>query len=120
MDFLVHRYNSNNFQYIRIYLARYTTHIIKYVSEWFMINAMIGTGKRYLNFNGKVSKYMSKMSYTFYIFHFIWVVLLQYLLYNVSSCNIILLYILPVLFAYGATLICCEICNRVSFFSFLR
>ena len=94
--------------------------IAKYVSEWFMINSLLGIGKRYLNFSGKVSKYMSKRSYTFYIFHFIWVVLFQYLLFNVCSSNIILLYALPVFLAYGATLLCCEICNRVSFFSFLR
>ena len=94
--------------------------IAKYVSEWFMLNSLLGIGKRYLDFNGKISKYMSKRSYTFYIFHFVWVVLFQYLLFNVYNGNIILLYILPVLFAYGTTLLCCEICNRVSFFSFLR
>lgn len=94
--------------------------IAKYVSEWFMINSLLGIGKRYLNFSGKVSKYMSKRSYTFYVFHFIWVVLFQYLLFNVCSSNIILLYALPVFLAYGATLLCCEICIRVSFFSFLR
>lgn len=92
----------------------------KYISEWFMINAMLGVGKSYLNFRGKVSKYMSKRSYAFYIFHFIWVVLFQYLLFNICSSNIILLYVLPVLLAYGATVLCCEICNRVSFLSFLR
>lgn len=94
--------------------------IAKYISEWFMINSLLGIGKRYLNFNGKVSEYMSKKSYTFYIFHFIWVVLFQYFLFHICSGNIILLYVLPVLFAYAATLLCCEICNRVSFFSFLR
>lgn len=85
----------------------------KYVSEWFMINFLTGAGKRYLNFDGKVSKYMSKRSYTFYIFHFIWVVLFQYLLFHVCGGNIILLYALPVLCAYVATMICCEICNRI-------
>ena len=94
--------------------------IAKYVSEWFMISSLLGIGKGYLNLNGKISKYMSERSYTFYTFHFIWVVLFQYLLFNVYNGNIILLYILPVLFAYGTTLLCCEICNRVSFFSFLR
>lgn len=92
----------------------------KYVSEWFMINSFLGIGKRYLDFNGKISNYMSKNSYTFYIFHFIWVVLLQSLLFHVCSGNIILLYVLPVIFAYGATLLCCELCNRITFFSFLR
>ena len=94
--------------------------IAKYVSEWFMISSLLGIGKRYLNFNGKLSKYMSKRSYSFYIFHFIWVVLFQYLLFPVYSGNIILLYVLPVLFAYAATWLCCEICSRVSFFAFLR
>ena len=88
--------------------------IAKYVSEWFMINSLLGIGKRYLNLNGKVSEYMSKRSYTFYIFHFIWVVLFQYLLFHVCNGNIILLYVLPVFFAYGAALLCCEVCNRVS------
>ena len=92
----------------------------KYASEWLMINSLLGIGKSYLDFNGKISKYMSKRSYTFYIFHFIWVVLFQYLLFHVCNGNIILLYVLPVLLAYGATLLCCEICSRVSFFSFLR
>ena len=85
--------------------------IAKYVSEWFMINSLLGIGMKYLNLNG---------SYTFYIFHFIWVVLFQYLLFYVCGDNIFLLYVLPVFLAYGATLLCCEICNRVSFFSFLR
>lgn len=93
--------------------------IAKYISEWFMINAMLGTGKRYLDFNGKISKYISKRSYTFYIFHFIWIVLFQYLLFNIYSSNIILLYAIPVFLAYGTTLLCCEVCNRVSFLSFL-
>lgn len=94
--------------------------IAKYVSEWFMINSLLGLGKKYLNFSGKISKYMSKRSYTFYIFHFIWVVLFQYLLFNSCNRNIILLYALPILLAYGATLLCCEFCNRVPFSSFLK
>ena len=89
--------------------------IAKYVSKWFMISSLLGIGKGYLNLNGKISKYMSKRSYTFYIFHFIWVVLFQYLLFQVCSGNIILLYVLPVLFAYGETLLCCEICSKVAF-----
>lgn len=90
--------------------------VAKYVSEWFMINSLLGIGKRYLNFSGKISKFMSQRSYTFYIFHFIWVVLFQYLLFHVCSKDTFLLYALPVFLAYGATFLCCEICNRVSIF----
>ncbi len=91
----------------------------KYVSEWFMVLALIGLGKRYLDFTGKVSGYLSKRSYAFYIFHFIWVVFFQYLMFGVCGDNIFLLYLVPVCLAYGATLLCCEICVRLPFLRFL-
>ncbi len=84
--------------------------IAKYVSEWFMIIALLGIGKRYLNFSGKVSKYMVQRSYSFYIFHFIWLVLFQYGLFYICGSNTIFLYAIPVVLAYGVTLLCCEIC----------
>lgn len=82
----------------------------KFISEWFMIIALLGIGKSYLNFNGKVSNYMSQRSYMFYIFHFIWIVFFQYLFFPICGDNTMLLYAAPVLSAYGATLLCCEIC----------
>lgn len=94
--------------------------IAKYVSEWFLIIALPGIGKKYLNFNGKISNYMSQRSYTFYVFHFIWVVLFQYFLSGDKIGNTGLLYVLPVLLAYAATFLCCEICNKVPFLSFLK
>lgn len=93
--------------------------IAKFVSEWFMIIALLGIGKKYLNFSGKATTYMSQRSYTFYIFHFIWVVLFQYNLFKICGNNTILLYIVPVLLAYFTTLLCCEICNQVHFSSIL-
>lgn len=93
--------------------------ITKFVSEWFMIIALIGLGKKYLDFSGKVSGYMAKSSFSFYIIHFIWVVLFQYLSYNICGSNIVLLYVLPVFSAYCATLLCCEICNRIPLLRFL-
>ncbi|MDE6024647.1 MAG: acyltransferase [Lachnospiraceae bacterium] len=87
--------------------------IAKLLSEWFMLIAIIGLGKRYLEFDGKISAWMSQRSFTFYIFHFIWVVLFQYLMYGIYGNNTILLYIVPVLAAYCATLLCCEICIRI-------
>lgn len=92
----------------------------KYIAEQFMINALLGIGKRYWDFSGKIVKYLSKRSYSFYIFHFIWVIWFQYLLFPVCGNHIILLFVLPQLLAYGATLLSCEICHRVPLFSFLR
>ena len=91
----------------------------KFLSEWFMIIALLGAGKGRMNFSGKVSGYMSQRSFAFYILHFIWVVLFQYLLSGVCVGNTILMYILPVILAYSATFLCCEICAEIPVIGFL-
>lgn len=93
--------------------------IIKVASEWFMIIALIGIGKRYLDFSGKVSRYMSQRSFTFYVLHFIWVVLFQFLMFDICGDNTVLLYTAPVFLAYSITFLCCEICIRMPLFRFL-
>ena len=90
----------------------------KFVAEWFMILALLGIGKGKLDFSGKVLNYMSQKSFAFYILHFIWVVLFQYLLADICGSTFIM-YILPVILAYAATFLCCEICARIPFISFL-
>lgn len=93
--------------------------VTKYVSEWIMIISLIGLAKKYLNFSGKVSNYMNKRSFLFYIYHFIWVVLFQYILYGVVGDHTFVLFMGTVLLAYGATFICCEISIRIPFMRFL-
>lgn len=89
--------------------------ITKYVSEWIMVIALIGLAKRYLNFSGKVSGYMNKRSFLVYIYHFIWVVLFQYMLHGVAQGHTFVLFVGTVLLAYVATFICCEISIRIPF-----
>lgn len=93
--------------------------LTKYVSEWIMIIALIGLAKRFLDFSGKVSNYMNKRSFLFYIYHFIWVVLFQYILYGVVGNHTFILFIGTVLLAYVVTFICCEISIRIPFLCFL-
>lgn len=87
--------------------------IADYVSEWFMIIALIGMTKRYLNFNSKVSGYMKSRSFLFYIYHFIWVVLSQYVLYKFIGNHTWILFAGTLLISYPITFICCEISVRV-------
>lgn len=93
--------------------------VTKYLSEWVMIIALIGLAKKYLDFNGKVSNYMNKRSFLFYIYHFIWVVLFQYILYDVVESQIWVLFTGTVLLSYLATFVCCEISIRIPFLCFL-
>lgn len=91
----------------------------KFFAEWFMILALLGMGKRYLNSGGNVSKYLSQRSFALYIWHFIWVVLFQYLLFGKLGNNTLLLYILPVVLSYITTLLCCELSVRIPILGFL-
>lgn len=87
--------------------------IAKYVAEWFMILALIGLAKKYLNFTGIVSTYMSRRSFLFFTYHFIWVVFFQYVLYNVIGNETVALFAGSVILSYFATFVCCEISIRI-------
>ncbi len=93
--------------------------ITKFTAEWFMLIALMGVGKRNLDFTGKLSEHMSKISFSFFSFHFIWVVLFQYIFSNVSEINTFLFYFIPVISAYILTIICCEITLSVPLLCFL-
>ena len=89
--------------------------ITKYIAEWVMIIALLGLAKRYLNFTGKASNFMRSRSFLFYIYHFIWVVLLQYLFYEICGNRTFVLFFSTIIAAYLMTFICCEISIRIPF-----
>lgn len=93
--------------------------VTKYVSEWIMVTALIGLAKRYLNFNGKISNYMRTRSFMFYTYHFIWVVLFQYILYGIIGNHTFPLFASTVLLSYFMTFVCCEISVRIPFLCFV-
>ncbi len=93
--------------------------IAKAFAEWFMMLALMGIGKRSLDFKGKISTYLSSRSILFFAIHFLWVVLFQYWFSFLTDTGIALLYFVPVVLAYIATFICCEICYHIPALCFL-
>lgn len=93
--------------------------ISRFVSEWFSTLGLIGLSKKCLDFKGKIQDYMSKRSFLFYTWHFVWVVGFQYLLYSVFGNNTAILFFGTVVLSYIATFICCEICIRVPFLCYI-
>ena len=91
----------------------------KYISEWSMVLALLGLSKKYLNFSGKISSYMGKRSILFYFYHFIWVVVFQYVLYRLIGNNTWNLYGMTLACSYMATFLCCEISIRIPVLCFL-
>ncbi len=86
----------------------------KYTAEWFMLLTLIGIGKGFLNFKTELTSYLSKISFRFYIYHYIWLVMFQYLIFRLFNENTLLLYAVPVFLSYIATFICCEASRKIS------
>ena len=93
--------------------------IAKSFAEWFMILALIGIGKNKLDDKNKVSEYMSQRSFPYFSLHFLWIVLFQYWLADIFSGNTVLLFLVPIICAFAATLLCSEICLRIPTLCFL-
>ena len=93
--------------------------VVKAFSEWFMILALIGIGKRRIDFKNNVTDYMSERSFPLFSIHFLWIVFFQYWFSDLFANNIVLLFIVPIACAYVATLICAEICIRIPVLCFL-
>lgn len=87
--------------------------VCRFIAEWLMILALIGTGKKKFNKTEKFSLYLSSRSFLFFSFHYIWVVIIQYLLYQIVGNKTAVLFIGSVLLSYIATFICCEIAIRI-------
>jgi glucan biosynthesis protein C len=87
--------------------------LAKWIAEWFMLLALLGIGKEYLSSNGRIARYLSRRSFTFYTWHFIWLVLFQYLMSGIFRNHILLLYLLPLILSYLATFLCCEISIKI-------
>ncbi len=93
--------------------------ITKYISKWIMVIALLGLAKRHLDFTGKVADYMKKRSFLFFTYHFIWVVLFEYILYGIIGNKTFVLFIGTVLLSYSATFVCCEMSIRIPVLCFL-
>ena len=91
----------------------------KYIAEWFMITGLVGLSKKCLNFTGKISAHMSRISFQYYIWHFLWVVLSQYLLCLLFGNNTAVLFFGSVLISGVLTIFCSEISIRIPFMCFL-
>lgn len=89
-----------------------------YIASWFGILIALGFGRIYFNQSNKVTKYLASRSFLFYIFHFLWLVLLQFYISPYKS-NTVILYIIPMLGAYAMTFITCELVMRIPIINFL-
>ena len=79
-----------------------------FLSCWFGILALLGMGKKYFNQNNRVTRYLSTRSFSVYLFHFVWVIAIQYNATQYIS-NTAALFLISVIGGFLLTLITCEI-----------
>ena len=83
------------------------------ISKWFMIIALIGLAAKYLNFTNVFTTHMKTTSFLLYIYHFIWVVVFEYMLSKTFAGNTIIILLGTIILSYIATFITCEISIRI-------
>lgn len=82
------------------------------VAEWFGILGFLGFGKSKLNMSNRFTRFMTVRSFPIYIFHFGWLVFLQYSLSHIIESTVIL-YTLSVIGTLILTLLTIEIIGRI-------
>lgn len=93
--------------------------ITRSLSEWFILLAAMGISNIYFDKASAITMYMSQRSFMFYILHYIWIVLFQYLMSGLITDNTFLLFFVPVFVSYIVTLLSCEVCIRSHVLCFL-
>ncbi|RDU23633.1 acyltransferase family protein [Anaerosacchariphilus polymeriproducens] len=92
--------------------------IVQNVFSWIGILAMIGLGKRFLNFNNCFTKYFAPASFPIYIFHQSIIVIVGYVI--VQRVQLLSIqYISIVISSFLLTIIMYELCKRIAVTRFL-
>jgi surface polysaccharide O-acyltransferase-like enzyme len=82
------------------------------VPRWFSILAALGYSKRHLDYEDKVSLYLSKSSFGIYLFHQSWIVVVAFFVFKLTDIplqQIPLILVISVILTYASY----EICRRV-------
>lgn len=88
------------------------------LTSWICILAILGMGRHYLNFQNKWTKYLSASSFTFYLFHQSWIVLIGF---YTLQCNLPAwaCYILILIGGILGSILAYEVCKRFRILRFI-
>lgn len=84
---------------------------IFYISKWVGILTILGFAKNKFDWHNKITEYLSKISFPFYIFHYIWLTGFQFYFSRYTD-NFIVLFFVSILLSYLTTFAVCEIIRK--------
>lgn len=99
-------YNGNSI------IVTVTWAFLKGVYECFMIIMLLGLGRKYFNKESKVLRYLSKASFTYYVFHLLPVSYFTYIIIN-SNLNEYSKYLITVFLSYITIIVLYELIRRI-------
>lgn len=79
---------------------------------WFGILGFLGLARCKFNQNNSLTRYLSSRSFLIYIFHFGWLIVIQYYL-GKTSLNTIIIFIISIVATSVLTLLTCEVVKKV-------
>lgn len=88
-------------------LDRLLNTVIYYAAAWFGILTVLGFAKNNFCQHNKITEYLSKISFQFYIFHYIWLTAFQFYCSQYTD-KFVILFFVPMILAYLAAFITCE------------
>ena len=86
--------------------------ILSYMACWFGILTIIGFARIGFNQNNKLTHFFTKYSFLFYIFHFMWLVMIQYYLIQYTN-HVVTIYIVSILLGYIFTIPTCVLVANI-------
>ena len=86
--------------------------ILSYMACWFGILTIIGFARIGFNQNNKLTTFFTKYSFLFYIFHFMWLVLIQYYLTRYTN-HLVIIYLVSILLGYIFTIPTCVLVAKI-------
>lgn len=86
--------------------------IFSYMACWFGILTIIGFARIGFNQNNKLTHFFTKYSFLFYIFHFMWLVMIQYYLTRYTN-HLVTIYIVSILLGYIFTIPTCVLVAKI-------
>lgn len=82
------------------------------MASWLWILTILGMGSHYLNFNGRITSYLSNASFGVYIFHQSWIVVAAFFIFKLTNNSILqitLIFLISVILTY----LTYEVCRRI-------
>lgn len=100
-----------NFEHLS-FILNFSASAFNHLTTWIIILAILGLGKRYLNFSNRIWDYFAKASFPVYIFHQTWLVAIGYYILSFAN-NVLIQFSLIMILTFLASVLTYELIRSI-------